>query len=108
MDSDIDLSETRQFGGGYGGYSGYGGSGYGGLGGYGLGGYGYGGFVECCEGVVDPILLLGVIVGLAALTWWLRLQVVTYISGRSLQYDYLEEITNHLLGPDTVDHVKTE
>ena len=63
MDSDIDLSETRQFGGGYGGYSGYGGSGYGGLGGYGLGGYGYGGFVECCEGVVDPILLLGVIVG---------------------------------------------
>ena len=32
-------------------------SGYGGL--YG----GYGGYVECCEGVVDPILLLGVIVG---------------------------------------------
>ena len=31
--------------------------GYGGL--YG----GYGGYVECCEGVVDPILLLGVIVG---------------------------------------------
>ena len=33
---------------------------YGGYGGvYG----GYGGYVECCEGVVDPILLLGVIVG---------------------------------------------
>ena len=24
---------------------------------------GYGGFVECCEGVVDPILLLGIIAG---------------------------------------------
>ena len=30
------------------------------------GGYGgYGGFVECCEGVVDPILLLGIIAGAA-------------------------------------------
>ena len=34
---------------------------YGGYGG--LYGGGYGGYVECCEGVVDPILLLGVIVG---------------------------------------------
>ena len=35
---------------------------YGGYGGL-YGGGGYGGYVECCEGVVDPILLLGVIVG---------------------------------------------
>ena len=35
---------------------------YGGYGGV-YGGGGYGGYVECCEGVVDPILLLGVIVG---------------------------------------------
>ena len=28
------------------------------------GGYGnYGGFVECCEGVVDPLFLLTIIVG---------------------------------------------
>ena len=27
--------------------------------------------------------------GLAALTWWLRQQVVTFISGRSLQHDPL-------------------
>ena len=27
------------------------------------GGYGYGGFVECCEGVVDPLLLLSIITG---------------------------------------------
>ena len=59
----------RQFGG-----SGYGGSGYGGSssgygGGYGLPyGGGYGGgfnqpFVECCEGVVNPFILLGIIGG---------------------------------------------
>ena len=27
------------------------------------GGYGYGGFVECCEGVVDPLLLLSIVTG---------------------------------------------
>ena len=32
---------------------------YGGYGNYG----GYGGFVECCEGVVDPLLLLSIILG---------------------------------------------
>ena len=32
---------------------------YGGYGNYG----GYGGFVECCEGVVDPLLLLSIIAG---------------------------------------------
>ena len=32
---------------------------YGGFGNYG----GYGGFVECCEGVVDPLLLLSIILG---------------------------------------------
>ena len=32
---------------------------YGGYGNYG----GYGGFVECCDGVVDPLLLLSIIVG---------------------------------------------
>ena len=54
----------RQFGGsGYGGSS----SGYGG-GGYGLPYAGYGGgynqaFVECCEGVVNPFILLGIIGG---------------------------------------------
>ena len=37
-----DLSIGRQYGGGYG---------------------GYGGFVECCEGVVDPIFLLTIIAG---------------------------------------------
>ena len=57
--------------------------------------------MECCEGVVDPLFLLSIIVGgwdtriendlltifptgLAALTWFLRQQVVTFISGRSL------------------------
>merc|ERR1712154_430829 len=44
--------------------------------------YGYGGYVECCEGVVDPIFLFSIIAALAGLTYWLRLQVVTYISGR--------------------------
>ena len=28
------------------------------------GGYGVGGFVECCEGVVDPLFLLSIIAGL--------------------------------------------
>ena len=32
---------------------------HGGYGNYG----GYGGFVECCEGVVDPLLLLSIILG---------------------------------------------
>ena len=32
---------------------------YGGYGNYG----GYGGFVECCDGVVDPLLLLSIILG---------------------------------------------
>ena len=32
-------------------------------GGYGGGGYG-GGFVECCEGVVDPIFLFTIIAGM--------------------------------------------
>ena len=36
-------AEVRQYGGGYGG--------------------GYGGFVECCEGVVDPLFLLLIIAG---------------------------------------------
>ena len=44
--------------------------------------------------------------GLAALTWWLRLQVVTFIAGRSLRNNYLEEITNNLLGQDRLHHVK--
>ena len=66
------------------------------------GGYG-GGFVECCEGVVDPILLLGIIAGithqwpgtgcnfvtfgkyfisaLAGLTFFLQQQVVMFING---------------------------
>ena len=54
----------RQFGG-----SGYGGSGYGGSSsGYGLPYGGFGGgynqaFVECCEGVVNPFILLGIIGG---------------------------------------------
>ena len=61
---------------------------------------GYGGFVECCEGVVDPILLLGIIAGkrtlhcwlkdgcksilisaLAGLTFFLQQQVVMFIMG---------------------------
>ena len=37
--------------------------GYGGYGGGGLGYGGYGGFVECCEGVVDPLFLLTIIAG---------------------------------------------
>ena len=40
---------------------------YGGYGGYGRGGLGYGGyggFVECCEGVVDPLFLLTIIAGM--------------------------------------------
>ena len=55
----------RQFGG-----SGYGGSGYGGSSsGYGLPYGGFGGgynqaFVECCEGVVNPFILLGIIGGI--------------------------------------------
>ena len=32
---------------------------YGGYGNYG----GYGGFTECCDGVVDPLLLLSIILG---------------------------------------------
>ena len=32
---------------------------YGGCGNYG----GYGGFTECCDGVVDPLLLLSIILG---------------------------------------------
>merc|ERR1712179_100448 len=47
------------------------------------GGYGVGGFVECCEGVVDPLFLLSIIAALAGLTYWIRLQVVTNIMGRS-------------------------
>ena len=43
-------------------YGGYGGGGYGG------GGYGVGGFVECCEGVVDPLFLLSIIAGIVLLT----------------------------------------
>ena len=27
------------------------------------GGYGAGGFIECCEGVVDPLFLLSIIAG---------------------------------------------
>ena len=69
------FGEPRQLGSGYGGSgSGYGntGSGYGvpyGGGGYGSSGGGYGvpygggGVVECCEGVVDPLLLLAIIAG---------------------------------------------
>ena len=59
----------RQFGGsGYGGSSsGYGGGGYGLPYGGGYGGLGGGGFnqafVECCEGVVNPFILLGIIGG---------------------------------------------
>ena len=55
----------RQFGGsGYGGSSsGYGGGGYGlPYAGYGGGGYNQA-FVECCEGVVNPFILLGIIGG---------------------------------------------
>lgn len=44
--------------------------------------------------------------GLAALTWWLRLQVVTFIAGRSLHINYLEEITNNILGQDKYHDVK--
>ena len=47
--------------------------------------------------------------GLAALTWWLRLQVVTFIAGRSFTTNYmeeLEELTNNLLGADKYNDVK--
>ena len=47
--------------------------------------------------------------GLAALTWWLRLQVVSFIAGRrrrSLTTDYLEELTNTLLGAEQYGDVK--
>ena len=85
---------------------------------------GYGGFVECCEGVVDPILLLGIIAGtslqvtmkrkfhckmnfisaLAGLTFFLQQQVVMFINGgrrfRASKDDsaetYLEQIFNLL------------
>jgi len=83
----------RQFGGsGYGGSSsGYGGGGYGlPYGGYGGLGGGYNqAFVECCEGVVNPFILLGIIGGLAGLTFFLRQQVVTFINGRSLNQGWM-------------------
>jgi len=41
-----------------------------------------GGYVECCEEVVDPIILLGVIAAIAGATFFLRQQVLTFISGR--------------------------
>ena len=43
-------AEVRQYGGGYGG--------------------GYGGFVECCEGVVDPLFLLLIIAGVTPGSVW--------------------------------------
>ena len=56
----------------------------------------------------DPLDL-----GLAALTWWLRLQVVTFIAGkrrrRSLVSNYLEDLedlTKTVLGADQYHHVK--
>lgn len=69
------FDEPRQLGSGYGGSgtrygntgSGYGvpygGGGYGGSGGGYVVPYGGGGVVECCEGMVDPLLLLAIIAG---------------------------------------------
>merc|ERR1719195_37863 len=77
------------------------------------GGYGgYGGFVECCEGVVDP-LLLGIIAALAGLTFFLQQQVVMSIAGRrSLRTSdddsfetYFNQISNFL---DVNDIFETE
>ena len=48
--------------------------------------------------------------GLAALTWWLRLQVVSFIAGRRrrslTRTDYLEDLTNTLLGAEKYQDVK--
>ena len=37
--------------------------------------YGYGGYVECCEGVVDPIFLFSIIAGTSSkeLNTWFKL-----------------------------------
>ena len=61
------VGEGRQYGGSGSGYGGSGlGQAYGASSGLGQaygGGYGGQGFVECCEGVVDPLILLGIIAG---------------------------------------------
>ena len=91
----------RQFGG-----SGYGGSGYGGSSsGYGLPYGGFGGgynqaFVECCEGVVNPFILLGIIGGneldvsvslrIGCHVYLLRCQLVDY-----LFFSYASSSTPH-------------
>jgi len=72
---------------------------------YGGYGGGYGGFIECCQGVVDPLLLLSIIAALAGLTYWLRLQVVTFITGKKRRsFDHLQ--ATHLLG-NFADHQPT-
>ena len=96
---------------------------------------GYGGFVECCEGVVDPILLLGIIAGtslqvtmkrkfhcktnfisaLAGLTFFLQQQVVMFINGgrrfRASEDEsmetYFKQISNILDVNDMFEVIRT-
>lgn len=49
------------------------------------------GYVECCDEVVDPIILLGVLAGIGGLTFLLRQQVLTFITGRSFDTGYLPD-----------------
>jgi len=59
----------------------------------------YGGYVECCEEVVDPLILFGVIAGIAGLTYFLRSQVIRFIKRRrsfdsGSEEEFLENLHN--------------